>query len=44
MITTTDHIGNEALRGGMMKRQNLQEGTTNLGIDSIDDYSSKYSN
>jgi predicted enzyme related to lactoylglutathione lyase len=42
MITTTDDKGNEALRGGMMKRQNPQQGITNfIGVDSIDDYSSK---
>jgi len=42
MITTTDDKGNEALRGGMMKRQNPQHGITNfIGVDSIDDYSSK---
>lgn len=42
MITTTDDNGNEALRGGMMKRQNSQQGITNyIGVDSVDDYSSK---
>jgi uncharacterized protein len=42
MITTTDENGNEALRGGMMKRQNPQQGITNfIGVDSIDDYSSR---
>ena len=42
MITTTDDKGNEALRGGMMKRQNPQQDITNfIGVDSIDDYSSK---
>jgi len=42
MITTTDDKGNEALHGGMMKRQNPQQGITNfIGVDSIDDYSSK---
>jgi predicted enzyme related to lactoylglutathione lyase len=42
MITTTDDKGKEALHGGMMKRQNPQQGITNfIGVDSIDDYSSK---
>jgi uncharacterized protein len=42
MITTTDDKGNEALRGGMIKRQNPQQGLINfIVVDSIDDYSSK---
>jgi predicted enzyme related to lactoylglutathione lyase len=43
MITTTDDKGNEALRGGMMKRQSAQQqGITNFfDVKSIQEYSAK---
>jgi predicted enzyme related to lactoylglutathione lyase len=43
MITTTDDEGNEALRGGMMKRQSpQQQGMTNyFDVKSVQEYSVK---
>ena len=43
MITTTDDKGNEALRGGMMKRQMPQQQgiTTYFDVKSVQEYSSK---
>ena len=42
MITTTDDKGNKSLTGGMMKRQNEQQGITNfIDVKSIDEYSAK---
>jgi uncharacterized protein len=42
MITTTDDKGNKALAGGMMKRQNAQQGITNyIDVKSIDESSSR---
>ena len=43
MITTTDDKGNEALRGGMMKRQMpQQQGITNyFDVKSVQEYSAK---
>ena len=43
MITTTDDKGNEALRGGMMKRQSpQQQGITNyFDVKSVQEYSAK---
>ena len=43
MITTTDDKGNEALRGGMMKRQSAQQqGITNyFDVKSVQEYSAQ---
>ena len=42
MVTTTDDKGNNALTGGMMKRQMPQQQITNyINVTSIDEYSSK---
>jgi uncharacterized protein len=43
MITTTDDKGDEALRGGMMKRQMPQQQgiTTYFGVKSVQEYSAK---
>jgi predicted enzyme related to lactoylglutathione lyase len=43
MITTTDDEGNEALRGGMMKRQMQQQQgiTTYFDVKSVQEYSAK---
>ena len=42
MMTTTDDNGNKALSGGMMKRQMAGHQVTNyIGVESIDEYSSK---
>ena len=42
MMTTTDDNGNKALSGGMMKRQMPGHQVTNyIGVESIDEYSSK---
>jgi predicted enzyme related to lactoylglutathione lyase len=43
MITTTDDKGNKAaVGGGMMKRQMPEHSITNyIGVDSVDEYSSK---
>ena len=43
MMTTTDNKGNEALRGGMMKRQMPQQQgiTTYFDVKSVQEYSSK---
>jgi predicted enzyme related to lactoylglutathione lyase len=42
MVTTTDDKGNKALGGGMMKRQMPGHQVTNyIGVESIDEYSSK---
>ena len=41
-VTTTDHNGNEALGGGMSKRQMPQQQITNfIDVKSVDEYSSK---
>ena len=41
-ITTTDHNGNEALGGGMSKRQMPQQQITNfIDVKSVDEYISK---
>ena len=41
-ITTTDHNGNEALGGGMSKRQMPQQQITNfIDVKSVDEYLSK---
>jgi uncharacterized protein len=41
-ITTTDDKGNKALGGGMMKRQMPEHQVTNyIGVNSVDEYSSK---
>jgi predicted enzyme related to lactoylglutathione lyase len=43
MVTTTDHKGNKALTGGMMKRQMPQQQITNyINVTSIDEYSSNW--
>jgi predicted enzyme related to lactoylglutathione lyase len=43
IITTTDDKGNNSLRGGMLKRQDIQQqGITNyIDVKSIDEYSAK---
>jgi uncharacterized protein len=43
IITTTDDKGNKSLRGGMLKRQDIQQqGITNyIDVKSIDEYSAK---
>jgi predicted enzyme related to lactoylglutathione lyase len=43
IITTTDDKGNKSLRGGMLRRQNIQQqGITNyIDVNSIDEYSAK---
>jgi predicted enzyme related to lactoylglutathione lyase len=42
MVITTDDKGNKALGGGMMKRQMPEHQVTNyIGVESIDEYSSK---
>jgi uncharacterized protein len=43
IITTTDNKGNKAaVGGGMMKRQMPEDHITNyIGVDSVDEYSSK---
>jgi uncharacterized protein len=42
MVITTDDKGNKALGGGMMKRQIPEHQVTNyIGVESIDEYSSK---
>jgi hypothetical protein len=42
MITTTDDQGNNAIGGGIMKRQNPQHAVTNyIGVKSVDEYSAK---
>jgi predicted enzyme related to lactoylglutathione lyase len=43
MIATTDDMGNEALRGGMMKRQMQQQQgiTTYFDVKSVQEYSAK---
>ena len=42
MVITTDDKGNKALSGGMMKRQMPEHQVTNyIGVESIDEYSSK---
>jgi uncharacterized protein len=42
MVTTTDDKGNKAVGAGMMKRQMPEHQVTNyIGVDSIDEYSSK---
>ena len=41
-ITTTDDKGNKALGGGMMRRQMPEHQVTNyIGVESVDEYSSK---
>ena len=41
-VITTDHNGNEALGGGMSKRQMPQQQITNfIDVKSVDEYSSK---
>ena len=46
IITTTDDKGNKAaISGGMMKRQMQEHHITNyIGVDSVDEYSSKVEN
>jgi len=42
MVITTDDKGNKVLGGGMMKRQMPEHQVTNyIGVESIDEYSSK---
>jgi len=42
MVTTTDDKGNNALGGGMSKRQMPQQHMTNfIDVKSVDEYSSK---
>jgi uncharacterized protein len=42
IVTTTDEKGNKALGGGLMKRQMPQHQVTNyIGVNSVDEYSSK---
>jgi uncharacterized protein len=42
IINTTDNEGGKAVGGGMMKRQNLQQGITNfIDVTSVDEYSAK---
>ena len=41
-INTTDNEGGKAVGGGMMKRQNPQQGITNfIDVTSVDEYSVK---
>jgi uncharacterized protein len=41
-INTTDNEGGKAVGGGMMKRQNPQQGITNfIDVTSVDEYSAK---
>ena len=41
-ITTSDHEGNKGVGGGIMKRQMAEHNITNyIGVDSVDEYSSK---
>lgn len=45
MVTTTDDKGNKALGGGMMKRQMAEHRVTNyIGVNSVDEYSSRVEN
>jgi uncharacterized protein len=42
MVTTTDDKGNKALGGGMMKRvQQCQQTTNYVNVRSVDEYSEK---
>jgi predicted enzyme related to lactoylglutathione lyase len=42
IINTTDNEGGKAVGGGMMKRQNPQQGITNfIDVTSLDEYSAK---
>jgi len=42
IINTTDNEGSKAIGGGMMKRQNPQQGITNfIDVTSVDEYSAK---
>ena len=42
IINTTDNEGGKAVGGGMMKRQNPQQGITNfIDVTSVDEYSAK---
>jgi predicted enzyme related to lactoylglutathione lyase len=42
IVTTTDEKGNKALGGGLMKKQMPQHQVTNyIGVNSVDEYSSK---
>ena len=42
IINTTDNEGGKAIGGGMMKRQNPQQGITNfIDVTSVDEYSAK---
>jgi predicted enzyme related to lactoylglutathione lyase len=42
IINTTDNEGSKAVGGGMMKRQNPQQGITNfIDVTSVDEYSAK---
>jgi len=42
IINTTDNEGTKAVGGGMMKRQNPQQGITNfIDVTSVDEYSAK---
>ena len=44
IITTADDQGNNAIGGGMMKRQNPQHVVTNyIGVKSVDEHSAKIS-
>lgn len=44
-INTTDNEGGKAVGGGMMKRQNPQQGITNfIDVTSVDEYSAKVQN
>ena len=41
-INTTDNEGGKAVGGGMMKRQNPQQGITNfIDVTSVDEYSAE---
>lgn len=42
MFSTTDHNGNEAAGGGMMKRKTPDQGIINyIGVDSVEKYAKK---
>jgi predicted enzyme related to lactoylglutathione lyase len=42
IINTTNNEGSKAVGGGMMKRQNPQQGITNfIDVTSVDEYSAK---
>jgi predicted enzyme related to lactoylglutathione lyase len=42
IINTTDNEGSKTVGGGMMKRQNPQQGITNfIDVTSVDEYSAK---